>query len=208
VSCAQRRPHMHRRAVDAHLDHRELEHERCRSRRQRCRGPRWSRGRGCRGPRPKMWDAPTRRVCDEAGAHPFVLHLYLVLLDLFRQATLYRLRLRDLTHGRHTSTTDEPSSAGELAARQVMAAFRGWRVRAPLHDPTRSDAFWVLFSLGGMCGAIVTSPFDVVKTRLQSSLFQQHTTARIATGSGTVALAPKPPGGLLYNFVETGHILR
>lgn len=62
------------------------------------------------------------------------------------------------------------------------------------------------FSLGGMCGAIVTSPFDVVKTRLQSSLFQEkHATFSIA-GNGVVTGPPRT--NLLYNFVETGHILR
>ena len=60
--------------------------------------------------------------------------------------------------------------------------------------------------LGGMCGAIVTSPFDVVKTRLQSSLFREkHTTLSLA-GNGVVTVPHRT--GLLYNFVETGHILR
>jgi hypothetical protein len=67
--------------------------------------------------------------------------------------------------------------------------------------------YMMRFSVGGMAGAIVTSPFDVVKTRLQSSLFQHTTTAHVSAG-GTATLAGKPPGGLLYNFVETGHILR
>lgn len=65
-----------------------------------------------------------------------------------------------------------------------------------------------------MCGAIVTSPFDVVKTRLQSSLFREkrHATVGVVTGGAGagVATLPKPSGGggLLWNFVETGHILR
>jgi solute carrier family 25 protein 33/36 len=60
-------------------------------------------------------------------------------------------------------------------------------------------------------GAIVTSPFDVVKTRLQSSLFQQKrvvASAVSSASSATMALPVRPPVGLLYNFVETGHILR
>lgn len=57
-----------------------------------------------------------------------------------------------------------------------------------------------------MCGAIVTSPFDVVKTRLQSSLFREkHTTVGLA-GNGVVVIPRR--SNLLYNFVETGHILR
>lgn len=68
-------------------------------------------------------------------------------------------------------------------------------------------------SLGGMCGAIITSPFDVVKTRLQSSLFQErHANLNlgvVGAGNGSAAvLMPRRPGGVLYNFVETGHILR
>ncbi|TFK24544.1 mitochondrial carrier protein RIM2 [Coprinopsis marcescibilis] len=72
-----------------------------------------------------------------------------------------------------------------------------------------------------MCGAIVTSPFDVVKTRLQSDLFRGHTSRAPApaavnvirsgvSGSAVLQAAaiPRPLGGLLYNFVETAHIIR
>ncbi|GAA5837431.1 hypothetical protein JCM9279_005686 [Rhodotorula babjevae] len=52
--------------------------------------------------------------------------------------------------------------------------------------------------LGGMAGAIVTAPFDVVKTRLQSDLF-----ARVADTSSRTGLR-----ALLWNFVDTGKILR
>lgn len=64
-------------------------------------------------------------------------------------------------------------------------------------------------SLGGMCGAIVTSPFDVVKTRLQSSLFREKSTSVGLMGSGgSVVVGAPRSNGLLWNFVETGHILR
>lgn len=64
-----------------------------------------------------------------------------------------------------------------------------------------------------MCGAIVTSPFDVVKTRLQSDMFREKHTNYGVVGategaSSAVVLGSRRPGGLLYNFVETGHILR
>ena len=60
--------------------------------------------------------------------------------------------------------------------------------------------------MGGMCGAIVTSPFDVVKTRLQSDLFREkHATVQLAT-DGAVIIQRRP--NLLWHFVETGHILR
>lgn len=56
-----------------------------------------------------------------------------------------------------------------------------------------------------MCAAIVTSPFDVVKTRLQSSMFTEH--PHITTFSnGTISLGPSR--SVLWSFVETGHILR
>lgn len=58
--------------------------------------------------------------------------------------------------------------------------------------------------------AIVTSPFDVVKTRLQSSLFREKTASVgiMGGGGGTVVVGAPRSSGLLYNFVETGHILR
>lgn len=69
--------------------------------------------------------------------------------------------------------------------------------------------------LGGMCGAIVTSPFDVVKTRLQSDLFHQKRAGtdvgvlRAGANGATIVMAGTPrAGGLLWHFVETGHIIR
>lgn len=61
--------------------------------------------------------------------------------------------------------------------------------------------------LGGMCGAIVTSPFDVVKTRLQSDLFKVKASTVSLAGNGTATVAVSRPN-LLWHFVETGHILR
>ena len=55
-----------------------------------------------------------------------------------------------------------------------------------------------------MCGAIVTSPFDVVKTRLQSDLFK-HATVTIE-GNGVAAVTVRR--NLLWHFVETAHIIR
>ncbi|KAF8159195.1 mitochondrial carrier [Crassisporium funariophilum] len=68
--------------------------------------------------------------------------------------------------------------------------------------------FWA-GGLGGMCGAIVTSPFDVVKTRLQSDLFRQkHAAVGVMGSGGSVVMGGPRTTGLLYNFVETGHIIR
>lgn len=66
---------------------------------------------------------------------------------------------------------------------------------------------FIPYRLGGMCGAIVTSPFDVVKTRLQSDLFRQKHTAVNVIGDSAVLVARRPVG-LLYHFVETAHIIR
>lgn len=57
-----------------------------------------------------------------------------------------------------------------------------------------------------MCGAIVTAPLDVVKTRLQSSLY--HDAHRVAVGTGPGGVIISRARNLLWNFVETGHILR
>ena len=63
--------------------------------------------------------------------------------------------------------------------------------------------------MGGMCGAIVTSPFDVVKTRLQSDLFRaKHggSVSVVVEGNGVAAVAARR--NLLWHFVETVHIIR
>jgi solute carrier family 25 protein 33/36 len=62
-----------------------------------------------------------------------------------------------------------------------------------------------------MAGAIVTSPFDVVKTRLQSSLFREtHIAVNVVANgmNGGVLTMPQGRLGLLRHFVETTHIIR
>ena len=62
-----------------------------------------------------------------------------------------------------------------------------------------------------MAGAIVTSPFDVVKTRLQSSLFREsHLTVNVVENgmNGGVLTMSQSRSGLLRHFVETAHIIR
>ncbi|KAI0652898.1 mitochondrial carrier [Cubamyces menziesii] len=73
--------------------------------------------------------------------------------------------------------------------------------------PAKSWHHFVAGGLGGMCGAIVTSPFDVVKTRLQSDLFRENvsTVSLAGNGGATITL---PRRNLLWHFVETGRIIR
>ncbi|CAE6525923.1 unnamed protein product [Rhizoctonia solani] len=70
--------------------------------------------------------------------------------------------------------------------------------------PAKSWQHFVAGGLGGMCGAIVTAPLDVVKTRLQSSLYQDVHRTQLGKGGVVIGRARN----LLWNFVETGHILR
>ncbi|KAI0251418.1 mitochondrial carrier [Lactifluus subvellereus] len=73
--------------------------------------------------------------------------------------------------------------------------------------PAKSWQHFIAGGLGGMCGAVVTSPFDVVKTRLQSDLFRQkHADVGAVVGDSVVLV--RRPGGLLWHFVETVHIIR
>ncbi|KAL7280297.1 mitochondrial carrier protein RIM2 [Trametes coccinea BRFM310] len=73
--------------------------------------------------------------------------------------------------------------------------------------PEKSWHHFVAGGLGGMCGAIVTSPFDVVKTRLQSDLFREKVATVSLAGNGTASVTV-PRRNLLWHFVETGHIIR
>ncbi|KAJ8074891.1 Pyrimidine nucleotide transporter, mitochondrial [Marasmius tenuissimus] len=79
--------------------------------------------------------------------------------------------------------------------------------KSPKYVPAKTWTHFVAGGLGGMCGAIVTSPFDVVKTRLQSSLFLENPTVRLAN-NGAATVVRGGGGNLLWHFVETGHILR
>ncbi|SGZ30637.1 BQ5605_C049g12421 [Microbotryum silenes-dioicae] len=60
--------------------------------------------------------------------------------------------------------------------------------------------------LGGMCGSVVTAPFDLVKTRLQSDMF--HSTSTSTSTSATSTLPRGPIRQLLGAFADTGRILR
>lgn len=92
----------------------------------------------------------------------------------------------------------------DLEVQDMQATQRG--AKRPGTVPPRGWMHFVAGGVGGMCGAIVTSPLDVVKTRLQSDLFQTKA-ATVAAGSPKPSLLASTRR-LAYHFVETGHILR
>jgi Mitochondrial carrier protein len=96
--------------------------------------------------------------------------------------------IEERQNGLLTVTLDVSSTHHKLAARKIMAALYCWRVRYTLIYNSLDivlikslPIFFLSFSrsVGGMCGAVVTSPFDVVKTRLQSDLFCTNTQASV-----------------------------
>lgn len=58
-----------------------------------------------------------------------------------------------------------------------------------------------------MCAGCITAPLDVVKTRLQSDLFQKKV-ASVAASSGSSEGLWAATKRLSYTFVETGHLLK
>jgi solute carrier family 25 protein 33/36 len=109
-----------------------------------------------------------------------------------------------------------------------MGTFCGWRV-GPLRLTgnlasrlsLKNILYIVLNRLGGMCGAIVTAPFDLVKTRLQSSTYHadrsqiprftfssSSSSAIPTTTTTTTATTTATPNRLFYHFIDTGRIIR
>ncbi|OXB37522.1 hypothetical protein LQV05_003417 [Cryptococcus neoformans] len=65
-------------------------------------------------------------------------------------------------------------------------------------------------SMGGMTGAIVTSPFDVVKTRLQSDMFR-HSADEGVRHAAEVARKGGSSGGvrgIMWQFVDTVYLIK
>ncbi|KAH8918041.1 mitochondrial carrier [Atractiella rhizophila] len=76
--------------------------------------------------------------------------------------------------------------------------------------PAQSWVHFVAGGTGGMCGAIATAPFDLVKTRLQSDLYDGSGGKKDLKGKGKEVVGPSRSGirRAWVHFRETGGILR
>lgn len=101
---------------------------------------------------------------------------------------------RWLLRGRTAMSSTLANDAAPLAAQAPPEPARG--------PPAGglSSMHFVAGALGGAAGSVVTCPFDLVKTRLQSDAFRTPDRLAHRSSSG-VARA-------LWHFVETGQILR
>ncbi|CAO1614182.1 unnamed protein product [Sympodiomycopsis kandeliae] len=77
----------------------------------------------------------------------------------------------------------------------------------PTLTPPKGWLHFVAGGVGGMCGGIITAPLDVVKTRLQSDLFQQKVKASTASASANNSILGHTKK-LGMHFVETGQLLK
>ncbi|TIB94463.1 hypothetical protein E3Q17_01537 [Wallemia mellicola] len=87
----------------------------------------------------------------------------------------------------------------------VAGSSAGATMETKLINDTKRPSPWrhlVAGGLGGMTGAIITSPFDVVKTRLQSDIYHKSIAAKHNQSN------IKGLRGTLYHFVETVHMMR
>lgn len=102
-----------------------------------------------------------------------------------------------------------PNLPSSLDAVDVLPPARpdGIPVAVSVSKPSRSWAHFVAGGLGGMASATLTAPLDVLKTRLQSTYYQQHLVAmRTARGLPPIETMTFARSSLLH-IRETGEIL-
>ncbi|PWN22203.1 mitochondrial carrier [Microstroma glucosiphilum] len=104
----------------------------------------------------------------------------------------------------------DPGAAVDLRVEQMRvqadSSSEGARQEQRL-EPPKGWLHFVAGGVGGMCAGCITAPLDVVKTRLQSDLFQKKA-ASVAASSGSSEGLWAATKRLSYTFVETGHLLK
>ncbi|KAG0148690.1 hypothetical protein CROQUDRAFT_654523 [Cronartium quercuum f. sp. fusiforme G11] len=117
-------------------------------------------------------------------------------------------------HPPHSSTftpafSPEPSGSSSKPSPQTSVPSTSSHPSGSRSNPPG----WVHFvagGLGGMCGATVTAPFDLVKTRLQSSMYRLSSSFSPDPQKASLSkFEPSRPGGrILYHFIDTGRMIR
>ncbi|KAF9146763.1 hypothetical protein BGX30_009545 [Mortierella sp. GBA39] len=125
--------------------------------------------------------------------------------------TLSQLQQKQSAYGRSNSSQDSESfnsRAAALTLSSTVSSTTSATVAQPAQKKMAGLQFsWVHFlagGTGGMAGALVTSPLDVVKTRLQSSLYQssKNVSAVVFPRSGIASVA----GHIKDTCLLLGHI--
>ncbi|KAF9334880.1 hypothetical protein BGZ91_010687 [Linnemannia elongata] len=125
--------------------------------------------------------------------------------------TLSQLQQKQSAYGRSSSSQDSENFNSKVAASTLsstVSSTTSATVAQPAQKKMAGLQFsWVHFlagGTGGMAGALVTSPLDVVKTRLQSSLYQssKNVSAAALPRSGIASVA----GHIKDTCLLLGHI--